>query len=50
VLLAAASDPEGVEAMRRFFDTTRFTPVDDALREDLSRLAPGVRRIKAELE
>ncbi len=50
VLLEAADEPEGVEALRRFFDTNHFEPVDDALRADLARLAPGVRRIRAELE
>ncbi len=50
VLMAAHNDPEGQEALRRFFDTSRFEPVSDALRDDLERLTPGVRRIKAELE
>lgn len=50
VLLQAAEDPEGAEALRRFFDTTRFVPVDPSLRHDLDLLAPGVRRIRTELE
>lgn len=50
ILLAANNDPEGQEALRRFFDTSRFEPVTEALRDDLVRLAPGVRRIRAELE
>lgn len=50
VLLAAAEDPEGQAALRRFFDTNRFVPVDESLRQSLSRLQPGVRRVRAELE
>jgi len=50
VLLEAHLDPEGVEALQRFFRTNRFVPVSPELVEDLRQLAPGVRRIRAELE
>lgn len=50
ILLAAADDPDGREALLHFFGTTRFLPVDEALTTSLERLADDVRRVKAALE
>lgn len=50
VLLAAASDPQAAPALREFFGTTRFLPVDAASTLALDRLATGVARVRADVE
>lgn len=50
VLLAAADDPEGQQALRSFFRTNRFVEIDAETAAALGRLRAGVRRVKAELE
>lgn len=50
VLLQAANDPEGRSALRHFFGTTRFAPVDADAAESLARLRQGVRRVREEVE
>ena len=50
VLLAAASDPDASEALQRFFQTTRFLPVDPASMRALEGIAAGVRRVREEVE
>lgn len=50
VLLAAADDPDAAVALRQFFQTTRFLPVDDASARSLERIANGVARVRREVE
>ena len=50
VLLEAASDPDAGEALLRFFQTTRFLPIDPASQASLDRIAAGVVRVRAEVE
>lgn len=50
VLLAAADDPEAAPALRGFFDTTRFLPLDPPSTLALERLATGVARVRADVE
>ncbi|MGY6517643.1 MAG: phosphate/phosphite/phosphonate ABC transporter substrate-binding protein [Lysobacteraceae bacterium] len=50
VLMAAAQDPEAAPALRAFFDTTRFLPVEEGTRGQLRWLAAGMRRIRDEIE
>ena len=50
VLLAAASDPDAAEALQRFFQTTRFLPVDPESAQALEGIAAGVRRVREEIE
>lgn len=50
VLQQAANDPEGRRALRHFFGTTRFAPVDAAAAANLARLRQGVRRVREEVE
>ncbi|MDQ3270138.1 MAG: phosphate/phosphite/phosphonate ABC transporter substrate-binding protein [Pseudomonadota bacterium] len=50
VLLAAADDPAAATALRQFFQTTRFLPVDDASARSLERIAIGVDRVRKEVE
>jgi phosphonate transport system substrate-binding protein len=50
VLLQAASDPEAGPALRQFFGTTRFLPVDAAAQRALARLGAGSARVREALE
>ena len=50
VLLQAASEPEGREALRHFFGTTGFAPVDAAAADRLQQLRDGVQQVRAEVE
>jgi phosphonate transport system substrate-binding protein len=50
VLIQAADDPNARDALKFFFQTTRFLPVDDASRESLARLRVGVAQVRADVE
>ncbi|WP_249041073.1 phosphate/phosphite/phosphonate ABC transporter substrate-binding protein [Marilutibacter maris] len=50
VLIEAAADPEAGDALKRFFRTTRFLPVDPASTRALDHVAAGVRRVRADVE
>ena len=50
VLLEAAEDPDAGEALRRFFRTSRFRPLDAGHRAQLRDLARRVERVRAEVE
>ncbi|GAB1596352.1 phosphate/phosphite/phosphonate ABC transporter substrate-binding protein [Lysobacter claricitrinus] len=50
VLLQAANDPAGREALLAFFGTTRFLPLDPASERSLGEIGRGVARIKADVE
>ncbi len=50
VLMEAASDPDASEALRRFFDTTGFLPMDDDSRRALERVQARVRRVRSAVE
>lgn len=50
VLLQAAEDPDAKEALRLFFRTTRFLPVDPASQQALEHLRNGVSRVREQIE
>lgn len=50
VLLQAADDPDGRQAMALFFRTTRFMPVDAASRQGLERLRDSAARVREHVE
>ncbi|MBB1472155.1 phosphate/phosphite/phosphonate ABC transporter substrate-binding protein [Luteimonas sp. MC1825] len=50
VLAAAANDPDASEALLRFFNTTRFLPMDAATARSLDVLRAGVARVGAKIE
>jgi len=50
VLLQAADDPEARQAMRLFFNTSRFLPLDPASERTLDVLRAGVQRVRSEVE
>jgi phosphonate transport system substrate-binding protein len=50
VLLQAAEDPDGREALLSFFRTTRFLPLDGDSAHSLEQLRRGVMQVVAELE
>ncbi|MEG3193274.1 phosphate/phosphite/phosphonate ABC transporter substrate-binding protein [Lysobacter sp. D1-1-M9] len=50
VLAEAASDPAAAGALRQFFGTTQFLPVDAASARSLERIAAGVARVRGEVE
>lgn len=50
VLLQAADDPDGRQAMALFFRTTRFMPVDTASRQGLERLRDRAARVREHVE
>lgn len=50
VLVEAAGDPKAREALKFFFHTTRFLPIDDASRESLARLRVGVAQVRDDVE
>ncbi|MFT3761774.1 MAG: phosphate/phosphite/phosphonate ABC transporter substrate-binding protein [Pseudoxanthomonas sp.] len=50
VLLQAAADPAAGPALRRFFGTTRFLPLDADAERALARLGADARRVREQLE
>ena len=50
VLLAAADDPTAGPALRTFFGTSRFLPIDAGSEQALDRLAAGVARVRLDVE
>lgn len=50
VLMQAAGDPQAAEALRYFFRTTRFMPIDADTRRVLDRLRSGVAEVRADVE
>ena len=50
VLLDAAGDPAARDALRLFFSTSRFLPLDPASERALDGLRRGVQRVRAEVE
>ena len=50
VLVQAAADPSAREALKYFFRTTRFLPIDADDRQALDRLRDGVSQVRAEVE
>jgi phosphonate transport system substrate-binding protein len=50
VLVEAAGDPDAREPLLRFFQTTRFLPLDAGNRRALDELRQGIRRVGAEIE
>ena len=50
VLLNAAEDPEAGEALRQFFGTSRFLPLDHESGRALDVLRAGARRVRTEVE
>lgn len=50
VLIEAADDPRAGPALRAFFRTTRFTPLDAEAQRTLDRLRVGVAQVRAEVE
>lgn len=50
VLIEAGRDPDAREALLRFFQTTRFLPVDEPTRRSLRYLREGVAKVRLEVE
>ncbi|MBN6152684.1 phosphate/phosphite/phosphonate ABC transporter substrate-binding protein [Xanthomonas sp. AmX2] len=50
VLLQAAGDPQGSQALRQFFGTSGFRPLDARAQQRLDELRAGVARVKLEAE
>ncbi|KAF1692922.1 phosphate/phosphite/phosphonate ABC transporter substrate-binding protein [Pseudoxanthomonas koreensis] len=50
VLLDAAADPSAAAALRLFFNTSRFLPLDEGSEQSLEALRKGVQRVRAEVE
>jgi phosphonate transport system substrate-binding protein len=50
VLIQAAADPRASEALKYFFSTTRFMPIETETREVLERLRAGVVQVKMGVE
>ncbi|SJZ74676.1 phosphate/phosphite/phosphonate ABC transporter substrate-binding protein [Novilysobacter spongiicola] len=50
VLMEAAGDPAAADALRQFFGTTRFLPMDATSRDALQGIRSGVRRVRSEVE
>jgi phosphonate transport system substrate-binding protein len=50
VLLQAAQDPAARDALRQFFSTSRFLPLDRASEQSLEALRTGVQRVRSEVE
>lgn len=50
VLIGAAGEPAGRDALLRFFETTRFMPIDPRSGEVLDGIGRGVARVKADVE
>lgn len=50
VLIEAAADPRASEALKYFFRTTRFMPIDNETTQVLGRLRIGVAQVRADVE
>lgn len=50
VLLQAASDPDAADALRSFFQTTAFIPIEGDAERELEYLRRAVLRVSAEIE
>ncbi len=50
VLIEASADPAAADALRQFFRTTAFLPMDAATRAELDILRAGASRVVAEVE
>lgn len=50
VLRQAASDPQAAPALRKFFGTTGFHPIDAEARRRLRRLGDGMQRVRMDVE
>ena len=50
VLIEASADPAAADALRQFFSTTVFLPMDAATRAELDILRAGASRVVAEVE
>lgn len=50
VLLQAASDPKAAPALKRFFGTTAFYPLDSESRKHLDALSTGLQHVRNEME
>lgn len=50
LLIEAASDPRAAEALKYFFRTTRFMPIDQDTRTVLAGLRSGVAQVRADVE
>ncbi len=50
VLIEAAADPQARDALKYFFRTTRFMPIDGETRQVLERLRVGVVQVRSEVE
>lgn len=50
VLVEAAADPQARDALKYFFRTTRFMPIDGDTRQVLQRLRVGVVQVRSEVE
>jgi phosphonate transport system substrate-binding protein len=50
VLLDAAQDPAAAVAMKRFFGTTRFLPLDSAALQGLDRVRDAAARVREQIE
>ncbi|PPU95726.1 metal-binding protein [Xanthomonas populi] len=50
VLLQAASDPQAGPALKRFFATPAFHPLDDTSRRCLDALSAGLQRVRDQVE
>lgn len=50
LLLDAAADPDAAPALRSFFNTTAFLPIDAQVEQRLQSLRAGMARVRAEVE
>lgn len=50
LLIGTASDPEAAAALRAFFNTTAFLPIDASVDQRLRTLRAGMARVRAEVE
>lgn len=50
VLLQAADDPQAGPALRKFFNTSGFYPVDPASQQRLEQLREGLQRVRMQVE
>lgn len=50
ILLQAADDPQAAPALKNFFSSSRFLPVDARVERSLERLRRGAQRVRAEVE
>lgn len=50
VLMQAAQDPEAAPALRKFFGTSGFYPVDAASQRELDSLREGLQRVRMQVE